>query len=504
MAYNHLTTHYRKLYELLHVSRIVGWDEAVMMPSGGGPSRADAMATLEGVIHERASDPRLGDWLHEVEAQTSLSELERASVREMRRTYTRTTALTAELVEAQSRAQLRCEQAWRSQRRNNDWEGHLPWLTDVIRLKREEAQVLADKLGMAPYDALMDAYEPGMRSEVLDALFADLSEYLPGVVREIADRQAGETVLTPEGPFSVENQRSLGVELMSALGFDFTHGRLDTSHHPFCGGVASDVRITTRYSEQDFTESMMGVLHETGHAKYEQGLPRELLGLPVGEARSMGVHESQSLFQEMQICRGLPFLTFAAPFVQKAFPEAVARAPAAYSPENLFRLYTRVKPGFIRVDADEVTYPLHVMLRYRIEKALIEGKLEVSDIPEAWDVAMKETLGLSTQGNDADGCMQDVHWPSGAIGYFPSYTLGALIAAQLFEAAETALPSLQQDLAVGHFAPLNDFLRARVWSRASLQETFPLIAEATGQELGAVAFKRHVSRRYLRTDSYAF
>ncbi len=499
MTYHHLTTHYRKLSQLVHVSRIVGWDEAVMMPAGGGESRAEALATLEGVLHERAADPAVAEWLSAAD-QEPLSELERASLREIRRTYIRTTALSAELVEAQSRAQLRCEQAWRTQRKAQDWKGHMPWLQDVIRLKREEAQVLADKLSLAPYDALMDAYEPGMRSAALDVLFADLAEYLPSKIFEIAEKQARQAVLVPEGPFGIEQQRSLGVELMRTLGFDFNHGRLDTSHHPFCGGVPSDVRITTRYREQDFMESMMGILHETGHAKYEQGLPRELSGLPVGEARSMGVHESQSLFQEMQICRGLPFLTFAAPLLRRAFPAAAQRQPEAFEPENLCRLYTRVKPGLIRVDADEVTYPLHVIVRYRIEKSLIEGSLEVSDLPDAWDASMQEMLGLSTRDNYADGCMQDVHWPSGAIGYFPSYTLGALIAAQLFEAAAQALPTLSSDVAVGHFAPLNAFLRTAVWSRASILETPALIAKATGQELGTVAFKQHISRRYLSAD----
>ncbi len=499
MTYQHLTTHYRKLSQLAHVSRIVGWDEAVMMPAGGGESRAEAMATLEGVMHERASAPVIAEWLAAAE-QEPLGELERASVREMKRAYVRATALSAELVEAQSRAQLRCEQAWRTQRKAQDWEGHRPLLEEVIRLKREEAQVLADKLSLSPYDALMDAYEPGMRSTALDVLFEDLASFLPSKIQEIAEKQARDVVLIPEGPFSVEQQRKLGAELMEALGFDFNHGRLDTSHHPFCGGVPTDVRITTRYNEQDFTEAMMGVLHETGHAKYEQGLPRELSGLPVGEARSMGLHESQSLFQEMQICRGLPFLSFAAPFLQRNFPEAVRRQPAAFEPTNLHRLYTRVKPGLIRVDADEVTYPLHVVLRYRIEKALIEGSLKVQDLPDAWDASMRELLGLSTRDNYCDGCMQDVHWPSGAIGYFPSYTLGALIAAQLFEAAERALPSLNRDVAVGHFAPLNAFLRSEVWNLASTLETPALIAKATGQELGTVAFKRHVSRRYLSAD----
>ncbi len=496
MTYSDLNSHYRKLNQLVHVSRIVGWDEAVMMPRGAGDARAEAMATLEGVIHHWSSDPRIADWLAAAESEP-LDELARANLREIRRTFTRATALPSALVEAQSRAQLRCEQAWRSQRKENDWNAHLPLLSEVIRLKREEAQVLSTELTLSPYDALMDAYEPGMRSASLDELFADLSAWLPERVTEIVERQASVKTLQAEGPFPIELQRAAGIELMAALGFDFEHGRLDTSHHPFCGGVPSDVRVTTRYNEHDFTESLMGVLHETGHAKYEQGLPRELDGLPVGQARSMGIHESQSLFQEMQICRGLPFLSFAAPILGRIFHLAATRTPSAFDPENLFRLYTRVSPGFIRVDADEVTYPLHVILRYRLERALIEGTLAPSEIPEFWDSAMTSTLGLSTRGNYRDGCMQDVHWPSGAFGYFPSYTLGALIAAQLFEAASRALPNLEADIARGNMGPLNGFLSSGVWSRASVLETPQLIEQASGEALGTAAFKRHVQQRYL-------
>jgi carboxypeptidase Taq len=499
MSYTHLTAHYRKLNQLVHCSRIVAWDEAVMMPGGAGESRADAIATLEGVIHERATDPRIAEWLEQA-AREPLDDLAQASLREMTRVYRRATALPADLVEAQSRAQLRCEQAWRTQRRDNDWAGHLPLLTEVIRLKREEAAVLSERLGLSAYDALVDAYEPGMRSEQLDVLFGELEGWLPGRVAEIVERQARTPVERPVGPFPLEQQRALGLELMAALGFDFDHGRLDTSHHPFCGGVPSDVRVTTRYDVGDFTESLMGILHETGHAKYEQGLPRALAGLPIGEARSMGVHESQSLFQEMQICRGLPFLRFAAPRIRRAFPAAAAQAPATFSAENLHRLYTRVQPGLIRVDADEVTYPLHVILRYRIERGLIEGRIEPRQLPEHWDAAMRRMLQRSTAGNDRDGCMQDVHWPSGAFGYFPSYTLGALIAAQLFESAARSLGGLDDRLAAGDFEPLNAFLRTHVWERASVLETQELVERASGQKLGTDAFKRHVLRRYLSAD----
>jgi carboxypeptidase Taq len=470
------------------------WDEAVMMPTGGGEARAEAMATLDGLVHELGTDPRIGSWLASAQS-ASLDETARASIREMARVYRRATALPQDLVEAQSRATMRCEQAWRAQRRANDWAGHRPLLEEVVKLKRDEAQLLASRFDMPPYDALMEAFEPGMSSERVDVIFGQLESFLPGAVQQAIDKRAALSPIAISGPFAIAEQKALGMALMRAIGFDFEHGRLDTSHHPFCGGVPDDVRITTRYNEQDFTESLMGVLHETGHAKYEQGLPRALRDLPVGQARSMGVHESQSLFQEMQICRGLPFLKFAERYVREAFPTH-AGSPAL-SADNLWRLYTTVERGYIRVDADEVTYPLHVILRYRIERALISGALEVKDIPDAWDEHMKRALGISTAGNYENGCMQDVHWPSGAFGYFPSYTLGALIAAQLYEAAARELPELPAQIERGEFEPLNAFLRGRVWSVASLYDTGTLVSRATGSPLGADAFIRHVTRRYL-------
>jgi carboxypeptidase Taq len=301
----------------------------------------------------------------------------------------------------------------------------------------------------------------------------------------------------PAGPFPVERQRWLGVELMKRVGFDFQHGRLDVSHHPFCGGVPRDVRITTRYDEADFTKSLMGVLHETGHAKYEQNLPGEWLDQPVGKARSMALHESQSLLQEMQVSRSRPFLELAAPLVREAFPEAVGRQPESFTTENLYRLYTRVQPGYIRVDADEATYPCHVILRFDLEQRLIEGRMQVKELPEAWDAGMRALLGLSTGDNHKDGCMQDVHWPAGLFGYFPTYTLGALAAAQIYAAARAALPALDGQIAAGDFSGLNAWLRERVWAQGSLLETEALVRHATGAPLGAAAFERHLRARYL-------
>lgn len=500
MSYAILERHYRRLADLQHVEAITGWDEATMMAPGGGEARGEALATLRGIIHAHATTPVLEPAFATAEAelaQGALSHWQAANVREMRRSWIRATAVPADLVEAVSRAESRSEQAWRKLRPANDWEGFRPLLEEVVARKRDVAAVLSDRLALSPYDALLDGYEPGARSAHIASLFAELGAFLPNFIEAVIDRQRGETVLLPEGPFPVEQQRSLGVALMEHTGFDFRHGRLDVSHHPFCGGVPDDVRITTRYDPANFVTALMGVMHETGHAKYEQNLPREWLGQPVGQARGMAMHESQSLLQEMQVCRGREFLAFARPLILSAFPDAAARSPEAFRLENLERLYTRVKRDYIRVNADEVTYPCHVILRFEIEKPLIEGSLRVSDIPELWDSRMRALLGLSTAGDYRNGCMQDVHWPAGLFGYFPTYTLGALSAAQLFAAARRDVAGLDSSLERGDFSGLNAWLKQRVWSLGSLLDTEEIVRQATGAPLGIHAFEAHLRRRYL-------
>jgi carboxypeptidase Taq len=276
------------------------------------------------------------------------------------------------------------------------------------------------------------------------------------------------------------------------LGFDFQSGRLDVSAHPFTGGTPDDVRITTRYDEKDFARALMGVLHETGHALYEAGLPRDWRRQPVGNARGMVLHESQSLLMEMQACRGRAFIDFAAPHMRAAF----GKSGPGWTADNIHRVYTRVAPGFIRVDADEVTYPLHIMLRYRLERAILAGDLELADLPGAWNDGMKELLGI-VPPNDSLGCLQDIHWPDGAWGYFPTYTMGALAAAQLFAAARKAVPGLLDAIGKGDFAPLLAWLRKNIHGQGSIGGTDWILAQATGSPLGVGAFKAHLESRYL-------
>ena len=320
----------------------------------------------------------------------------------------------------------------------------------------------------------------------------DVKTWLPGLVRQAREKQANEPVIAPSGPFMVDRQRALGLEVMGLLGFDFEAGRLDISTHPFCGGVAEDVRITTRYREDDFTQSLTGVIHETGHARYQQRLPRELAHLPLGTARSAGIHESQSLSFEMQIARSPAFLSVIAPLLRKHLGDQ-----PAFAPENLARLFTRVRPGYIRVNADELTYPAHIILRCEIERALVAGAIEADDIPALWDEKMQAYLGLDTRGNFQNGCMQDIHWTDGSFGYFPSYTLGAMYAAQYFASMRRQHADLDRRIAAGDLSKVFDWLDANIWSQASRWETDELVRRATGEPLNPVHFRAHLERRYL-------
>lgn len=490
MSYLALTDHFTQQYHLQHIAAICGWDQATMMPSGGSQARADAMGTLAVLSHQQLQEPKLAD-LFAAAKNESLAPEQAISLNAMERQWRDATMLPSDLVRAFSLAGSRCEHAWRSLRPANDWAGFLPLFEEVLNLSRQVAAARAEVLGLSRYDSLLEQFEPGMRTTQLDAVFGDVKQWLPSLITQVQSHQALDQVLQPTGTFATAQQKALGLEVMKLLGFDFAHGRLDVSVHPFCGGVSEDVRLTTRYDEQDVAQALMGVIHETGHARYEQGLPEQWRNLPVGQARSMGIHESQSLFFEMQLARHPAFIAQLAPLLTKQFGEQ-----PALSADNLAKLYTRVQSGLIRVDADEVTYPAHVMLRYEIERDLIEGKLEAKHLPERWDNLMQQYLGISTQGNYKDGCMQDIHWTDGSFGYFPSYTLGAMYAAQQAQAMQTELGPFEQ-LISQNLPSVFDWLQRNIWQHASLLETDALISQACGQPLNAQAFKRHLEQRYL-------
>ena len=490
-AYDTLTRTYTRLHRLGHLQALAGWDQAAKMPPKGSDARAAALAEMAAVMHRMRTDPALADTIDRAE-QEALSDMQRANLREIRRDWLRANALPEALVQRRQLAGSCCEHAWRTQRPANDWQGFLGNFRDVLAIAREEAALLSERSGLSRYDALMDRFEPGMRSATVDRIFGEVRRWLPGLIGRVREHQRGETLLQPAGPFPVDAQRRLCERVMRLLGFDFEAGRLDLSTHPFCGGVPEDVRMTTRFTEDDFLGGLLGTVHETGHGRYEQNLPREWLGQPVAEARSMALHESQSLSFEMQLGRHPGFAARLAALVADTFGHQ-----PAFAPDNLQRLMTRVEPGLIRVDADEVTYPAHVILRYEIERPLIEGEIEAEDVPALWDQKMMELLGLDTRGNYKDGPLQDVHWTEGGFGYFPCYSLGAMYAAQWFAAMRRETPDLDARIAAGDLAPVFDWLRERIWLQASRWDTDELALRASGETLNPAHFKAHLEARYL-------
>ena len=493
-AYAALERLFARLRALGDAAGILGWDAQTLMPTGAAAGRAEQLATLRGLSHELLVAPSTADLLAEAESgAASLDAWQAANLREMRRAHAHASAVPGDLVEAESKASSAAEMAWREARAASDFAILKPHLEDVLRFAREVGRAKGQALGLAPYDALLDQYDPGLRRARIDPMFEALRAELPDLIRAARERQARDGAPPPvAGAFPVAAQRAVGEALMRTLGFDFERGRLDTSLHPFCGGATGDVRITTRYAAGDFTRSLMGVLHETGHALYEQGRPAAWLTQPVGDARGMTLHESQSLLMEMQACRTPEFMRHLAPVLAGAF----GADGAALDPDTLQRIYTHVAPGFIRVDADECTYPAHILLRYDLERAMVDGDLAVADLPGAFDAGMKDLLGLVVP-DDAHGCLQDIHWPGGAFGYFPTYTLGAVAAAQLFEAATAAEPGIRPGLAEGDFRPLLGWLRANVHAKGSSGSTDEIMEAATGRPLGIDSYRAHLRRRYL-------
>ncbi len=473
---------------------VLHWDGATMMPGGGIEARAEQLATLTALSHNVLTAPHVAELLEKAQEETDvLTAWQQANLREMRRRYIHASAVDEALLTAVSRATSECEHRWRTARAANDFKNFAPHLQHVLALTREVAAAKAEQLQCSPYDALLDSYDPGRKSAEIDAIFADLAAFLPGFIKEAEEHQCRKPPLLPlTGTFPAATQRALGLKAMQALTFDFNHGRLDVSHHPFCGGVPGDVRITTRYNEQNFLPALMGVLHETGHALYENQLPAAWRAQPVGNALGMSIHESQSLLVEMQLCRSQEFLDYIQPQIVAAF----GVSGPEWTVENLYRNVTKVEPSLIRVDADEATYPAHVILRYRLEKAMIAGELNVIDLPGAWNEGMRELLGV-VPDTDKDGCMQDIHWPGGDFGYFPTYTLGAIIAAQFFAAAKAALPDLTTLVQKGEFAPLVGWLKDNIHSYGSYYSANDLLIKSTGRQIDVEHYKQHLRKRYL-------
>jgi carboxypeptidase Taq len=495
-AYSELTQNFARVGHLEAAQATLFWEARTYMPEGGNATRGTVLSTLTEVVSENLHEPRVGELLSRAEDEegASLEEWEAANLREMRRKWKHETAIPAKLASRMAELSSVGQSVWQKARANNDFGAFAPTLTEIVALTREVAAIKSDAFGVAPYDAMLDEYEPGLSSATIDPIFDDLAAFLPPLMQRIMDKQAGEPDIIPlRGPFAPERQMELCKRIAAMIGFDFHHGRMDTTAHPFASGIPGDVRITTRFDPDDLTSGIMATIHETGHAMYEAGLPADWAFQPVGHARGMALHESQSLLTEMQAGRSEMFL----PVLFAMLREEFGDGSAAWSDDNLMRIYRKVGPSLIRVDADEVTYPLHVIMRYRLEKALLAGELDVADLPAAWNEAMETMLGI-VPPSDALGCMQDVHWSAGLIGYFPTYSIGAVTAAQFFAAARAQDPSIDEGLSQGDFGALVGWTRRNVHSQGSrFASSGEVIEAATGKPLTTDSFKEHLKARYL-------
>jgi carboxypeptidase Taq len=495
--YKQLEQEFRRLHAFRGALSLLRWDAAVMMPRGSADVRGEQLAALETEYHALLTSPRITRLLDRAQANTQgLADWQIANLREMRRQRDHAIATPVSLISRLTKATSRAEMHWLEAKQQNKFELFAPHLEEVVQLVRDKSALLGQALNLAPYDALVDEFSPGISSADIETLFKALSRRMPSLIREAIALQDSRPLLPLTGKFPAGKQRTLCVEIMKAIGFPFDRGRLDESEHPFTEGVPGDIRVTTRFDPNDVFSGLLGALHETGHAMYDLGLPQDWRDQPVGRDRGMALEESQSLMIEMFVSRSRGFVRYLKPLLEKHF----GVSGPEWELENIYGQLTRVRRSLVRVDADELTYPLHIMLRYDLEKQLLAGELAVRDLPAAWNAGMEQRLGIKP-GTDVEGVLQDIHWAVGSFGYFPNYALGALIAAQLYESLRTDVPDLDEQIARGEFAGLFAWLRANVHGIGAKVPVQELLKQAAGKPLSAQAFLRYAETKYLETTA---
>jgi carboxypeptidase Taq len=493
--YEQLEQEFRRLHAFRGALSLLRWDAAVMMPRGSADVRGEQLAALETEHHALLTTPKVARLLERAEAGASqLEDWPLANLHEMRRQRDHAIATPPSLIARLAKATARAEVFWVEAKKANDFKLLAPHLEEVVHLVRDKAALLGQARGLAPYDALVDGFTPGISTADIDTIFKALSRKLPSLINEAIEVQAAHAPTPLTGKFTVARQRALSVDVLKALGFPFDRGRLDESEHPFTEGVPGDIRVTTRFDLNDPFSGLLGAVHETGHAMYDLGLPLKWRDQPVGRDRGLALEESQSLMFEMILCRSRAFVKYVRPLMEKYLQ---VNGPE-WEEANLYRHLIRVRRSTIRMDADELTYPVHIMLRYELEKKILEGSLPVADLPEAWNANLEQRLNIRP-ASDVDGCLQDIHWPVGHFGYFPSYVLGAVIAGQLNEAMRAALPSLDEEIAAGQFSGVMDWLRDNVHGVGARLPVQELIKQATGKPLTAAAYLRYLEAKYLET-----
>lgn len=493
-AYQELTTKVREVQTLYSVASLLEWDQRTYMPPAGSNSRAAATSMLGGMAHEKMTSPRIGELLSMVESSDLVKQTDHAeavNVREIRRSYDLATKLPKDLVEALIKETSLAQDIWQEARKKSDFAMFLPNLTKVIELTRQQA----DALGWQGerYNALLDQYEPGATAEEIAKVFEGLRGELVPMLAAIKSAKKQPDVTIVERAYDVEKQKIFSEMVAAACGFDFNAGRLDITTHPFCSGMATgDTRITTRYNPNRLNDALFGTMHETGHALYEMGLPKETsFGLPMAEAVSLGIHESQSRMWENQVGRSKAFWSYFLPQAQRIFRESLD----GVSLDDFYGAVNMVMPSYIRVEADECTYNLHILLRFELERAIIKGEINLKDIPGEWNSRFEKYFGIKVP-NDAKGCLQDVHWSAGLLGYFPTYTLGNLYSAQFFATATRQMPDMNQQFAAGNYAGLLTWLRKNIHEHGKRYRANDLVKKVTGEPLSSKYLLDYLKKKY--------
>jgi carboxypeptidase Taq len=485
-----LCVHVRETAKLASLQALAEWDERTYMPRAAGEYRAEQVTLLARLVHQRQTDPRLGEWL----AQLSESPLARdphsdtgCTIRQLRRDYDRLVKLPPRLVEELTRTAVRGQQVWDDARANNDYASFAPLLAQMVRLKQEQADALG--YSTCRYDALLDEYEPGETTAHVAKVLEGLREQLVPLVASLAESGRTAPVEILRRKYPVAAQAAFGKAVAAQIGFDFSRGRLDITTHPFCTNVGPhDSRILTRYDENDFSGALFGILHEAGHGSYDQGLRTAWFGLPPGSYVSLGIHESQSRLWENLVGRSQPFWECFYADARQRFQASLGDVPL----EDFYFAINDVRPSLIRVEADEATYNLHIIVRFEIEQALVDGQVSVADLPELWNDKYDQYLGIKPP-DDASGVLQDIHWSAGLFGYFPTYALGNLYASQLYQRAEEDLGGLAESFRDGRFEPLLHWLRERVHVHGQCHSASELLELATGQALHAKPLMNHLN-----------
>jgi carboxypeptidase Taq len=476
--------------DVTRAASILEWDQETYLPKEGASARGNHIATLAGLAHERIKSKKFRRALREAERCRGLTSKEKAMVREARREHRRASKIPGELVLEVAKAESMGLEAWKEAYKTNRWQRFANQLAVLVRLKRRVADAIGYK--KVPYDALLDVYEPGATVEQLDPLLGEVKEATIPLVQKIvkARRRPDRRILTRR--FAPQKQLDFGRMVLESIGFDFARGRIDLSTHPFCTGFdPSDVRLTTRIQERDLRACLFGLIHEGGHGLYEQGIDTKLVRTPLGHPVSLGIHESQSRFWENVVGRGRPFWRHFLPRLRRVFPEQLKGVRF----DDFFFAINEVTPSFIRVEADEVTYNLHVILRYEIEKGLLEGSIRPGNLPKVWNAKMKELLGI-TPRRDSEGVLQDIHWAMGLFGYFPTYTLGNLYSAQLYDRAQREIPDLEGNVAAGNLIPVRDWLRKKIHRPGRIYSASELIRRASGRAPSTEPFVQYLSNKY--------